>query len=249
MDTNAAPYNDVRVRQAMKLLIDRKQAIVVAPAGLRPRSGTTSFAKLGSALRSTLPQRHVRPREGEVAAQGGRPARHRRSCCTRRPSSPTGAAGARLRAGRQEGRRQGRRPDRIRPTRSGTRRRARRRSRSAPGATARSSPSGSSRSSRTTRTRRNGTTTRRSRRASWSTRRRRRAIRRSARSIAFAAQKLHWDDGGYIIPYFKQTIDGAPPKVQGHRAARVPVPRAGTASGILARVADADVAGVDAAGR
>ena len=33
--------------------------------------------------------------------------------------------------------------------------------------------------------------------------------------LAFAAQKLHWDDGGYIIPYFKQTIDGANKKVHG----------------------------------
>ena len=33
--------------------------------------------------------------------------------------------------------------------------------------------------------------------------------------LALAAQKLHWNDGGYIIPYFKQTIDGASKKVQG----------------------------------
>jgi ABC-type transport system substrate-binding protein len=35
------------------------------------------------------------------------------------------------------------------------------------------------------------------------------------KALAVAAQQLHWDDGGYIIPYFKQTIDGASKKVQG----------------------------------
>ena len=29
------------------------------------------------------------------------------------------------------------------------------------------------------------------------------------------SQQLQWDDGGYIIPYFKQTIDGASKKVHG----------------------------------
>ena len=35
------------------------------------------------------------------------------------------------------------------------------------------------------------------------------------KALAAAAQRLHWDDGGYIIPYFKQTIDGASKKVRG----------------------------------
>jgi len=35
------------------------------------------------------------------------------------------------------------------------------------------------------------------------------------KSLAVAAQQLHWDDGGYIIPYFKQTLDGANKRVQG----------------------------------
>lgn len=35
------------------------------------------------------------------------------------------------------------------------------------------------------------------------------------RALVFEAQKLHWLYGGYIIPYFKQTIDAAQPRVRG----------------------------------
>lgn len=35
------------------------------------------------------------------------------------------------------------------------------------------------------------------------------------RALAYEAQRLHWENGGYIIPYFKQTIDAANKKVQG----------------------------------
>ena len=35
------------------------------------------------------------------------------------------------------------------------------------------------------------------------------------KELAFAAQRLLWEDGGYIIPYFKQTVDGASKRVQG----------------------------------
>ena len=52
MNTKAPPYNDVRVRQAMKLLIDRKQAITVARRAMR-RSGTTSSRR---PIRSTPPR-------------------------------------------------------------------------------------------------------------------------------------------------------------------------------------------------
>lgn len=35
------------------------------------------------------------------------------------------------------------------------------------------------------------------------------------RALVNEAQKLHWLDGGYIIPYFKQTLDAAQPRVRG----------------------------------
>jgi peptide/nickel transport system substrate-binding protein len=33
--------------------------------------------------------------------------------------------------------------------------------------------------------------------------------------LTHLAQELHWEDGGYIIPYFLQTLDAASPRVQG----------------------------------
>ncbi len=88
MNTNAPPYNDVRVRQAMKMLIDRKQAISVARQGYAT-IGNDLFAKSDPLYASIDPAADVRPREGKVAAEGGGPARHRRSSCARRRPSRT----------------------------------------------------------------------------------------------------------------------------------------------------------------
>jgi peptide/nickel transport system substrate-binding protein len=36
------------------------------------------------------------------------------------------------------------------------------------------------------------------------------------RALVQEAQRLHWEDGGYIIPYFKQTLDAATKRVRGN---------------------------------
>lgn len=60
MNTNAAPYNDPRVRQAMKLLIDRKQAIQVARQGYGT-IGNDLFARYDPLYASQIPQRQYDP--------------------------------------------------------------------------------------------------------------------------------------------------------------------------------------------
>ena len=37
----------------------------------------------------------------------------------------------------------------------------------------------------------------------------------NSKALAVAAQQLLWDDGGYIIPYFKKKLDAAQPNVKG----------------------------------
>jgi peptide/nickel transport system substrate-binding protein len=60
MFTNTAPYNDVRVRQAMKLLIDRKQAIASAVGGYG-QLGNDLFARHDPLYDSSIPQRQFDP--------------------------------------------------------------------------------------------------------------------------------------------------------------------------------------------
>ena len=60
MNTNEAPYNDVRVRQAMKHLIDRQQAISVARQGYAT-VGNDLFAKSDPLYASSIPQRAYDP--------------------------------------------------------------------------------------------------------------------------------------------------------------------------------------------
>ena len=87
MNTNAAPYNDVRVRQAMKMLIDRKQAITVARQGYAT-IGNDLFAKSDPLYASNIPQQTATG-EGQVAVESCRTARHPRSCSGPRPPSRT----------------------------------------------------------------------------------------------------------------------------------------------------------------
>ena len=64
MNTNAAPYNDVRVRQAMKHLIDRKQAISIARQGYAT-VGNDLFAKSDPLYASAIPQRTYDPEKAK----------------------------------------------------------------------------------------------------------------------------------------------------------------------------------------
>lgn len=60
MNTNTAPYKDPRVRQAMKLLIDRKQAIQAAAGGYA-EIGNDLFARHDPLYASDIPQRAFDP--------------------------------------------------------------------------------------------------------------------------------------------------------------------------------------------
>ncbi len=62
MNTNVAPYNDVRVRQAMKLLIDRDKAVKIALAGYGT-VGNDLFAKYDALYAADIPQRTFDPKK------------------------------------------------------------------------------------------------------------------------------------------------------------------------------------------
>jgi peptide/nickel transport system substrate-binding protein len=38
---------------------------------------------------------------------------------------------------------------------------------------------------------------------------------RKRKDLAFEAQRLLWEDGGYVIPYFRQSVDAVTKRVQG----------------------------------
>ena len=57
------------------------------------------------------------------------------------------------------------------------------------------------------------------------------------KEIAFEAQKLLWDDGGFIISFFKEPIDGLASQRSRSAGVRVPVPRVVPLLGRLARLA------------
>jgi peptide/nickel transport system substrate-binding protein len=64
MNTNAAPFTDVRVRQAMKMLIDRKQALKSGAAGYG-EIGNDLFARHDPLYNKSIPQRQFDPEKAK----------------------------------------------------------------------------------------------------------------------------------------------------------------------------------------
>ena len=65
MNTRAKPFNDPRVRQAMKLMIDRKQAITSAAGGYASL-GNDLFARHDPLYSSSVPQRPFDPEKAQA---------------------------------------------------------------------------------------------------------------------------------------------------------------------------------------
>ena len=110
MNTNAAPYNDPRVRQAMKLLIDRKQAIAVARQGYGT-IGNDLFAKYDPLYASNIPQRQYDPEKAKSLLKAAGHLDTEFVLRTAEAESDFVPARARLLAEREEGRNQGHRPE------------------------------------------------------------------------------------------------------------------------------------------
>ena len=82
MRIDQAPFNDVRVRQAMRLIVNRPQMVEQVLSG-QGRIANDMYSPFDPAFDSSLPQRAQDIDAGQVAAQG------------RRPRRPVGAAGDR----------------------------------------------------------------------------------------------------------------------------------------------------------
>ena len=213
MNTNEAPYNDVRVRQAMKHLIDRKQAISVARQGYAT-VGNDLFAKSDPLYASSIPQRAYDPEKARslLKAAGQLDTTFvLRTAAAESDFVPLALAFA-----------QGAKKAGVKVT-----------IQQDPADTFWDNTWGvapftfSSWGYRTfftqwlqsyvsynaQETRWNNASQKKASRLVYKAAATGDPARR--KSLAFAAQKLQWDDGGYIIPYFKQTIDGASKKVQG----------------------------------
>ena len=213
MNTNAPPYDDVRVRQAMKHLIDRKQAITVARQGYAT-IGNDLFAKSDALYASSIPQRTYDPEKARFLLKAAGHSETEfvlRTAAAESDFVPLALVFA-----------QGAKKAGVKVT-----------VQQDPADTFWDNTWGvapftfSSWGYRSFFTQwlqsfvsYNAQETR------WNDASQRRASRlvykaaatgdpQKRQQLAFAAQKLHWDDGGYIIPYFKQTIDGASKKVQG----------------------------------
>ena len=213
MNTNAAPYNDPRVRQAMKLLIDRKQAIKVARQGYGTL-GNDLFARSDPLYASSIPQRKYDPEKARslLRAAGQLDTQFvLRTAAAESDFVPLALVFA-----------QGAKAAGVKVT-----------IQTDPADTFWDNTWGvapftfSSWGYRGFFTQwlqsfvsYNAQETR------WNDRAQQRASRlvykeaattdlKQREALAFSAQQLHWNDGGYIIPYFKQTIDGASKKVQG----------------------------------
>jgi peptide/nickel transport system substrate-binding protein len=65
MNTNAKPFNDPRVREAMKLLIDRKQAVISAAGGYA-EIGNDLFARHDPLYNKSIPQRTFDPQKAKA---------------------------------------------------------------------------------------------------------------------------------------------------------------------------------------
>ena len=213
MNTNAAPYNDVRVRQAMKHLIDRKQAISVARQGFAT-VGNDLFAKSDPLYASSIPQRTYDPEKAKSLLKAAgqldttfvlRTAAAESDFVPLALSFAQGAKKAGVKVTIQQD----------------------------PADTFWDNTWGvapftfSSWGYRTfftqwlqsfvsynaQETRWNNASQKKASRLVYKAAASGDAERR--KNLAFAAQKLLWEDGGYIIPYFKQTVDGASKRVQG----------------------------------
>ena len=72
MRVDAAPFDDVRVRQALRLIADREQMIQQALAGYG-RVGNDLYSPFDPGYAERPAAARAGPREGEVAAQAGGP--------------------------------------------------------------------------------------------------------------------------------------------------------------------------------
>ena len=213
MNTNAAPYNDVRVRQAMKHLIDRKQSISVARQGYAT-VGNDLFAKSDPLYAASIPQRSYDPEKARslLKAAGQLDTEFvLRTAAAESDFVPLALAFA-----------QGAKKAGVKVT-----------IQQDPADTFWDNTWGvapftfsswgyrsfftqwlqSFVSYNAQETRWNNASQKKASRLVYKAAATGDAQRRT--NLTFAAQKLLWDDGGYIIPYFKQTIDGASKKVQG----------------------------------
>ena len=86
MRVDQAPFDDVRVRQAFRLIVDREQMIAAGAAAAQGRIANDLYSPLRPGLRERPAAARAGPRAGQVAAQAGRAggparrARHRRRC-------------------------------------------------------------------------------------------------------------------------------------------------------------------------
>ena len=213
MNTNAPPYNDVRVRQAMKLLIDRKQAIKVARQGYGTL-GNDLFAKADPLYASSIPQRKYDPEKAKSLLKAAGQLNTEFVLRTAEAESDfvplalvfaqgAKAAGVKVTIQKDPA-------DTFWDNTWGV----------APFTFSSWGYRGFFTQWLQSFVSYNAQETR------WNDAAQHRASRlvykaaatadlKKRKELAFAAQKLHWEDGGYIIPYFKQTIDGANKKVQG----------------------------------
>ena len=96
MRVDQAPFDDVRVRQAFRLIVDREQMVQQVLSG-QGSIANDLYARYDPVYASDLPQRDAGPRAGQVAAQAGRAggperrARHRAGV----PGHRRGRAGVR----------------------------------------------------------------------------------------------------------------------------------------------------------
>ena len=72
MNTNTPPYNDARVRLAMKLLIDRKKAIQAATGGFA-EIGNDLFSRHDPLYASSIPQRAYDPEKAASLLKAAAP--------------------------------------------------------------------------------------------------------------------------------------------------------------------------------
>ena len=96
MRVDQAPFNDVRVRQAMRLIVDRPQMVEQVLSG-QGRIANDMYAPFDPGYPTHPAPAPPGPRAGQVAAQGGRPRRAHRAA-HHRPGVPgrgPGRAGVR----------------------------------------------------------------------------------------------------------------------------------------------------------
>ena len=109
MNTQVAPFDDVRVRQAMRLLVDRKQMLDLVFKG-NGTIGNDVISRWDPAYDTSHPAARAGHRAGQVAAQG-RPGRRASRSSSSRPTSPWAwSTRAQVFAQQAQGRRRHRQP-------------------------------------------------------------------------------------------------------------------------------------------